>query len=174
MENLDYFNNTTKIEKSHKIEEEQNHINKHANMVRNYIFSKRINNNFPPEQKKQNNKKIISGSFNSNLILKNMEQINIILNKLYNLSSFNKNKNEISSLKNTLLQYLKEIRKELSQENISLNDAKNIFNENTQRFIESLFNDIFDSYMQIECLWIINNLMFMCFRNFKLLLIVKS
>ena len=161
MENLDYFNNTTKIEKSHKIEEEQNHINKHAYMVRNYIFSKRINNIFPPEQKKQNNKKIISGSFNSNLILKNMEQINIILNKLYNLSSFNKNKNEISSLKNTLLQYLKEIRKELSRENISLNDAKNIFNENTQRFIESLFNDIFDSYMQIECLWIINNLMFL-------------
>ena len=159
MESTEFFNNTKKIEKSHKLELEKAHNTNHANMVRNYNFSKRTMNAFPFEQKNKPNKLIISEPFNSNLILNNIEEITIILNKLNNFSSLKKN--DIISTKNNLLEYLKQIRKELSKENISLIDAKKMINNKTQSFIELLFNDNFDPYIQLESLWIINNFIFL-------------
>ena len=161
MANLNFFsNNLTRIENYHKMEVEQAHIHNHSNMVKNYIFSKRKMKTFPFAQF-QNNQKILPSSFDSNLIINNINEIINIYNKLNNLPQFITNNAEMDTIKNTLLDRLKQIRKELSKENISLNDSKNIFNDKIPNFIELLLNDTYDPYILLESLWIINNLMFL-------------
>jgi hypothetical protein len=99
--------------------------------------------------------------FNANIITKNIDEILVFFNKMENKNSFIQ-KTEIDSMKNSLLKKLKEIRQELSKENISMIEAKNIFNKKTENFIcEILIKDKLDSYMQLESLWIINNIMFL-------------
>ena len=161
MEKLNPFINSTQIENSRKMELEKAHNINHSNMIKNVILSKRINSVFPFNQKFQNDKKNNSDTFNSNLILSNIDEILALLNKLQNISSFN-NKIEIDSIKKSLMEKLKQIRKELSKENISIEEAKNILNDKTQNFIIGLLlKDTFDPYIQLESLWIINNLMFL-------------
>ena len=163
MENADFFNNSIKLENSHKMDIEQAHNFNHANIIKNYIFSKRAMNAFPFNQKSQNGIKTID-QFNSNLILKKMDEIILISDKIHNCSPQSITKNGVNSIKNIIYESLKQIRKELSKENISLIEAKNIFCNKTHKFIELFLNgafDPYDPYVQIECLWIINNLMFL-------------
>lgn len=161
MEKLNPFNNSTQIEKSYKMELEKAHNIKHSNMIKDVILSKRINSVFPFNQKFQNDKKINTDTFNSNLILNNINEILALLNKLQNISLFN-NKTEIDSINKSLMEKLKQIRKELIKENISMVEAKNIIKDKTQNFIIGLLSkDTFDPYIQLESLWIINNLMFL-------------
>ena len=161
-----FINNPSKVEYEHKMEIEQAHNINHSNMIRNYIFSKRMN--IFPFRQFSNIQKTLPNEFDSNLIIKNINEIILIFNKLHNLSQFITNNAEIVTIKNTILEYLKQIRKELSKENISLIDAKNIFNANIPNFIELLINDTYDPYIQIESLWIINNLIFIVakYKNF--------
>ena len=161
MESADFYDYSVKIENFHKMEVEQAHNINHSNMIKNYIFARRNISTLPFNQKFQDKKKFFESFFNSNLILKNIDEIIAIFNKLYNSSSLNNNKKEIDIIKNTLIEYLKQIRKELSKENISLIEAKSLFNDKMQKFIELLLKDEYDPYIQLESLWIINNLMFL-------------
>ena len=161
MESADFYDYSVKIENFHKMEVEQAHNINHSNMIKNYIFARRNISTLPFNQKFQDKKKFFESFFNSNLVLKNIDEIIAIFNKLYNSSSLNNNKKEIDIIKNTLIEYLKQIRKELSKENISLIEAKSLFNEKMQKFIELLLKDEYDPYIQLESLWIINNLMFL-------------
>ncbi len=156
-----YFINSNDVENSRKMDIEIAHNTNHSKMVQNYIFAKRINSNFPFNQKIQNSNNIMPDKFNSNMVVKNIEEILIIFYKIENITPFNQKK-ETYVIKNTLLEKLKEIRKELSKENISMEETKSIFNDNSQNFICGLLcKDLFDSYMQVESLWIINNFMFL-------------
>ena len=142
------------------MEIEQAHNLNHSNMVKNYLYSRRAINIFPFNHKFQNGKSILVEPFNTALILKNIDEITIVLTK-FNNYSFKINKTEIEKIKNNLFECLKQIRKELSKENISLTDAKSIFNDKINNFIELLLKDNYDPYIQLESLWIINNLMFL-------------
>ena len=119
MENADFFNNSIKLENSHKMDIEQAHNFNHANIIKNYIFSKRAMNAVPFNQKSQNGIKTID-QFNSNLILKKMDEIILISDKIHNCSPQSITKNGVNSIKNIIYESLKQIRKELSKENISL------------------------------------------------------
>ena len=163
-----FINNPSRFEYEHKMEIEQAHNINHSNMIRNYIFSKRMN--MFPFGKFSSIQKVLPKEFDSNLIIKNINEIILIFNKLHNISQFITNNAEIITIKNSILEHLKLIRKELSKENISLIDAKNLFNDNIPNFIELLINDTYDPYIQIESLWIINNLIFIVakYNNFIL------
>ena len=160
MESANIFGNSTKFENSYKMDIEQAHNLNHSNMVKNYLYSHRTMNTFPFGQKFQNGKQILVEPFNTTLILKNIDEITIILTKFNNFL-FNVNKTEIDKMRNNLFEYLKQIRKELSKDNISLIDARSIFNGKINNFIELLLKDTYDPYIQLESLWIINNLMFL-------------
>ena len=160
MESANIFCNSTKFENSYKMEIEQAHNLNHSNMVKNYLYSHRTMNSFPFRQKFQNGKQILVEPFNTTLILKNIDEITIILTK-FNNYLFNVNKTEIDKMRINLFEYLKQIRKELSKDNISLADARSIFNGKINNFIELLLKDTYDPYIQLESLWIINNLMFL-------------
>ena len=163
MEKIKYFTNSFNSfdnENLRKMEIEKARSINHSNIVHNYIFSKRVKSN-PFNQKIQNYNHNIIDKFNANIITKNIDEILVFFGRMENKNSFI-HKTEIDSIKNSLLQKLKEIRKELSKENISMLDAKNIFNKKTENFIsELLIKEKSDSYIQLESLWIINNIIFL-------------
>ena len=152
--------------KSMKMELEKNHILRHSKNIRNFIFSRRnIESSF-----NNNNKNIIGNNnleevLNTNLINNNISQVIYLFERIHQNKTISLNKNQINEIKSLLLNLLIQIRKELSKENISLIQAKNIFDSpNTKIFSELLINpmnDTCDPFIQLESLWIINNLMFL-------------
>ena len=152
--------------KSMKMELEKNHILRHSKNIRNFIFSRRnIDSSF-----NNNNKNIIGNNnleevLNTNLINNNISQVIYLFERIHQNKTISLNKNQINEIKSLLLNLLIQIRKELSKENISLIQAKNIFDSpNTKIFSELLINpmnDTCDPFIQLESLWIINNLMFL-------------
>ena len=160
MESANIFGNSIKLENSYKMEIEQAHNLNHSNIVKNYLYSHRTMNIFPFCQKFQNGKQILVEPFNTTLIIKNIDEITIILTK-FNNYLFNINKPEIDKMKDNLFEYVVQIRKELSKENISLIDTKSILNDKINNFILLLLKETYDPYIQLESLWIINNLMFL-------------
>ena len=163
------------IENLHKMEIEQAHNMNHSNMIRNYLFSKRVNNiNFPFSNNKNKTLLFTNNTFEPNVVTKNIEEIFTLFQTSQNISNINKS--QIDAIKSLLLEHLQKIRKELSKESISLSDAKNIFNNKTQSFIQLLFSDFYDPYIQLESLWIINNLMYLIakYNNNNFFIDVKS
>ena len=152
--------------KSMKMELEKNHILRHSKNIRNFIFSRRnIDSSF-----NNNNKNIIGNNnleevLNTNLINNNISQVIYLIERIHQNKTISLNKIQINEIKSLLLNLLIQIRKELSKENISLIQAKNIFDSpNTKIFSELLINpmnDTCDPFIQLESLWIINNLMFL-------------
>jgi len=152
--------------KSMKMELEKNHILRHSKNIRNFIFSRRnIDSSF-----NNNNKNIIGNNnleevLNTYLINNNISQVIYLFERIHQNKTISLNKNQINEIKSLLLNLLIQIRKELSKENISLIQAKNIFDSpNTKIFSELLINpmnDTCDPFIQLESLWIINNLMFL-------------
>ena len=152
--------------KSMKMELEKNHILRHSKNIRNFIFSRRnIDSSF-----NNNNKNIIGNNnleevLNTNLINNNISQVIYLFERIHQNKTISLNKIQINEIKSLLLNLLIQIRKELSKENISLIQAKNIFDSpNTKIFSELLINpmnDTCDPFIQLESLWIINNLMFL-------------
>ena len=144
MESSKNFKKSYPTENSRKTEIEHLHNINHSKMVNNFIFSKRTMNTLPISIKITTSRKSASESLNTNLFFINIDEISILFNKLHqnNLFILNKiNKSEINSIKNTLLEYLKQIRKELSKQNISLIEVKTIFENNkTQNFIDLIIN----------------------------------
>ena len=107
----------------------------------------------------------IQNEFNPNLINNNISQVMLLFEKIHQNNIMTLNKNQVNEIKTVLLNYLIEIRKELSKENISMIQAKNIFDSNNTKIFSELLinpiNDTFDPFIQLESIWIINNLMFL-------------
>ena len=122
-------------------------------------------NNLNPNNNKNNSLPSNIYGLNSDII-KNMDEVMILLNNISSKKPIKNFKIEVDDLeptKNKLLENLKKIRKELSKENIPVTNVKNILNNNVQNFIEALielFKNKGDNNLQLESLWIINNLIF--------------
>ena len=147
-----------------KMELDMNHSLNHSKNVRSFIFSRRNieKNNFNNNMQEGN--KIFDNEFNNDLINSNINEIIILFERIHQNNSLSLNKNQINEIKSVLLNYLVGIRKELTNEKISIIQAKSIFNNNTKIFVEALLNPIYDTcdpYIQLESLWIINNLLFL-------------
>jgi hypothetical protein len=97
-----------------------------------------------------------------------------LFEKIHQDNSISLTKNQINEIKKVLLDYLTKIRKELSKDNISIIQAKNIFNtDKTKIFCELLINpinDTYDPFIYLESIWIINNLMFLVAKFKELIL----
>jgi len=168
MESSNNFKKSFQTEDSRKTDIEHLHNINHSKMVNNFIYSKRTMNTHPISIKITTNRKSASESLNSNLFFNNLDEISILFNKLHQNNFFilnTINKAEINSSKNSLFEYLKQIRKELSKENISLVEVKTIFeNEKTHNFIDLIINQLLssnDPYIELELLWILNNLIYL-------------
>jgi len=147
---------------SMKIEFEKSHNLKHSKNIRNFILSRR---NISSSINNDNKNNIINNNLNTDLINNNISQVIYLFERIHQNNSLSLNKTQINEIKSLLLNYLIQIRKELSKENISIIEAKNIFNSNnTKIFCELLINpinDTCDPFIQLESIWIINNILFL-------------
>ena len=158
-----------------KIDSERKHNLKHSTKIQNFIFSKRnINSSFFNKNINNIENDINEYSLNSDLINNNISQVIYLFEKIHQDNSISLTKNQINEIKKVLLDYLTKIRKELSKDNISIIQAKNIFNtDNTKIFCELLINpmnDTYDPFIYLESIWIINNLMFLVAKFKELIL----
>lgn len=168
MESSNNFKKSYLTENSRITEIEKLHNINHSKMVNNFIYSKRTMNTIPISIKITTNKKSSPETLNSNIFFNNIDQISILFNKLHqnNFFALNRiNTTEINSNKSSLFEHLKQIRKDLSRENISLIEVKAIFENNkTQNFIDLIINQLLssnDPYIELELLWILNNLIYL-------------
>ena len=158
-----------------KIDSERKHNLKHSTKIQNFIFSKRnINSSFFNKNINNIENDKNEYAFNSDLINNNISQVIYLFEKIHQDNSISLTKNQINEIKKVLLDYLTKIRKELSKDNISIIQAKNIFNtDNTKIFCELLINpmnDTYDPFIYLESIWIINNLMFLVAKFKELIL----
>ena len=149
-----------------KIDFEKNHNLKHSKKIQNFIFSKRnINSSFFNKNILIVENNQIEDIFNTDLINNNISQVIGLFEKIHQDNSISLNKIQINEIKNVLLNYLTQIRKELSKENISIIQAKNIFDNGKVKIFSELLinpiNDTSDPFIYLESIWIINNLMFL-------------
>ena len=175
MEGANNYTNSSGFEKEYKMEIETSIDSNHSDMVKKYIlgrrtmFSNPVKNDIFSKKNINNNHNV---SFTIDIDDPNVdviEKMNEVLTQLNNLSSrqyiykFNLNKDDTGKAEKELLENLKKIRKELSKENIPVTKILNILGNNVQKFIEELiksFKYINDENIQLEILWIINNLIF--------------
>ena len=150
---------------SMKMELEKSHNLKHSKNIRNFILSRRNIGSSIINDNKNNN---INNNLNTDLINNNISQVIYLFERIHQNNSISLNKTQINEIKSLLLNYLIQIRKELSKETISIIEAKNIFNSNnTKIFCELLINpinDTCDPFIQLESIWIINNILFLVAR----------
>ena len=149
-----------------KIDYEKNHNLKHSKKIQNFIFSKRnINSSFFNKNILTVENNQIEDIFNADLINNNISQVIGLFEKIHQDNSISLNKIQINEIKNVLLNYLTQIRKELSKENISIIQAKNIFDNGKIKIFSELLinpiNDTSDPFIYLESIWIINNFMFL-------------
>ena len=170
MEGANNYTNLDNFEKDHKMEIENTLESNHSNIIKNNIFTQRTMGSYPANKSEIINRKQLSLTTvlnNSKIdIIKYMNEVMSLINDLSSKKNFNifniKNYN-FEEIKTILLKNLKIIRKELSRENLPISTIKKILDTNIQNFIEALIesfkNDI-DDNIQLESLWIINNLLF--------------
>ena len=176
MESGQNFTNVSDFENENKMEIETSLDSNHSDMVKKYIFSKRTlgqfqskNNSFPNNKKKYS---LPSSEYDSNFDeIKNMNEIMALLDNISSkkyINIFKKGIDDSEQTKSILLANLKKIRKELSKENIPVTKIKKILNHNVQNLIEALIESFkFNSNdnLQLESLWIINNLIFFILKH---------
>ena len=171
MESGQNFTNISDFERENKMEIESSHDSNHSDMVKKYIFSRRTLDQFNSKNNSilNNNKKnsLPSSMYSPNSdVIKNMNEIMELLNNISSKKSINIFQIRIDDSEQTktiLLENLKKIRKELSKENIPVTKIKNILNNNVQNLIEALIESFkynSNDNLQLESLWIINNLIF--------------
>ena len=170
MESAHNYSITHFFEKDHKMDIETSLETNHQNIIKNYCFSKRGMGSLPGKKSAYLTRKKLSLPpvlNNSNIdIIKTMNDIMSLINDLSSKKSLNifniKNIN-FEDVENILLENLKKLRKELSKENIPITKLKNVLNNKIQIFIEALIELLKnnnDENIQLESLWIINNLIF--------------
>ena len=167
MESAHLFNNRFEDNmNTTKMELERNNIPKHSKNIQNIMFTRRnINSSYFNKNKNNFENNIIQNEFNLDLINNNISQVLYLFEKIHQNNMMALNKNQINEIKSVLLNYLTQIRKELSKENIKMIQAKNIFDSNNTKIFSELLinpiNDTYDPFIQLESIWIINNLMFL-------------
>ena len=169
MEGANYFNKSDDFEKEYKMEIENSKELDRSNMVKNYIQSRRtMNSHLDCKNEKKIKRLSYSPSLNIDLnfdIVKTIGEVMNIIKELcpknqYTLQPIPIGRSQTENMKNKLLKNLKKIRIFLNKESIP---EKDILQNNVQSFIESLigsFNQNSDYFIQLESLWIINNLIY--------------
>ena len=161
------------FEKEHKMEIENIHDTNHSNAIKRIMFERRTMDSNPANKTSVINKaKRHSFPMDASIqnldvnVVKIMGDINSLLDntppkKRINWPGLNSIDTERSKI--LLLKNLKSIRVELSKENLAVTKVKNILNNNVLKFIESLITSLNiynDEYIQLEALWVINNLLY--------------
>jgi hypothetical protein len=138
-------------------------------MVKNYIQSRRtMNSNLVSKNENKIKRLSYSPSKKPELNFDVVKTIGEVMNTIkelcpknqYTFQSFPLGRIESENMKNKLLKNLKKIRIFLNKESIP---EKDILQNNIQDFIESLigsFKQNSDHFIQLESLWIINNLIY--------------
>lgn len=169
MEGANYFNKSDDFEKEYKMEIENSKELDRSNMVKNYIQSRRtMDSHLDCKNEKKIKRLSYSPSLNIDLnfdIVKTIGEVMNIIKELcpknqYTLQPIPIGRSQTENMKNKLLKNLKKIRIFLNKESIP---EKDILQNNVQSFIESLigsFNQNSDYFIQLESLWIINNLIY--------------
>lgn len=169
MEGANYFNKSDDFEKEYKMEIENSKELDRSNMVKNYIQSRRtMNSHLDCKNEKKIKRLSYSPSLNIDLNFDIVKTIGEVMNIIKELSPKNQytlqpipiGRSQAENIKNKLLKNLKKIRIFLNKESIP---EKDILQNNVQSFIESLigsFNQNSDYFIQLESLWIINNLIY--------------
>ena len=169
MEGANFFNKSDDFEKEYKMEIENSRELDRSNMVKNYIQSRRTMNSHLDCKNENKIKKLsYSPSLNIELNFDVVETIGEVMNAIkelcpksqFTLQPIPIGRSQAENMKNKLLKNLKKIRIFLNKESIP---EKDILQNNVQSFIESLigsFNQNSDYFIQLESLWIINNLIY--------------
>ena len=146
----------------------------HSSMVKKYISNRRTIFESKTENKSNGIRyKYKRYSLPSNInidneidIIKIMDKIKTSLDELKSDLKFSQNKkwNISDELKENLIL----IRKELSKENIPINKIKNILAHNIKDFVDiliELIDNIKDDSLELEILWILNNIIYFASKN---------
>jgi hypothetical protein len=169
MEGANFFNKSDDFEKEYKMEIENSRELDRSNMVKNYIQSRRTMNSHLDCKNENKIKKLsFSPSLNIELNFDVVETIGEVMNTIkelcpksqFTLQPIPIGRSQAENMKNKLLKNLKKIRIFLNKESIP---EKDILQNNVQSFIESLigsFKQNSDYFIQLESLWIINNLIY--------------
>ena len=146
----------------------------HSSMVKKYISNRRTIFESKTENKSNGIRyKYKRYSLPSNInidneidIIKIMDKIKTSLDELKSDLKFSQNKKWIIS--DELKENLILIRKELSKENIPINKIKNILAHNIKDFVDiliELIDNIKDDSLELEILWILNNIIYFASKN---------
>ena len=169
MEGANFFNKSDDFEKEYKMAIENSRELDRSNMVKNYIQSRRTMNSHLDCKNENKIKKLsYSPSLNIELNFDVVETIGEVMNTIkelcpksqFTLQPIPIGRSQAENMKNKLLKNLKKIRIFLNKESIP---EKDILQNNVQSFIESLigsFKQNSDYFIQLESLWIINNLIY--------------
>ena len=162
MEGANYFK-MPDIKREHRMEIEESHDTNHSILVNQYIQSRRTLNSNPLNQIIRENRYSLPTNFNDKPkdIIKTMNEIISLIYKINDFFTI-KIEDRKENIK-LLLNKLKGMRRELSKENIPVSKMINLLNNGVQNFIEALtelLSNNLDENLQLEALWIINNLIF--------------
>jgi hypothetical protein len=145
------------------MEIEESHDTNHSIIVNQYIQSRRTLNSNPLNQIIRENRYSLPTNFNDKPkdVIKTMNEIISLIYKINDFFTI-KIEDRKENIK-LLLNKLKGMRRELSKENIPVSKMINLLNNGVQNFIEALtelLSNNLDENLQLEALWIINNLIF--------------
>ena len=151
-----------------KKDKEDQHELSHSNKIKNYISSRRTTNDSLLKQEGSNIRyRYKRHSLPSDINILNIDIIKIIdkikedIEEIKSDLKFKSNKKW--NLNDELKENLISVRKEISRENLPLNKIKNILEHDIQLFIElliELLENISDDNLELEILWILNNLIY--------------
>lgn len=153
-----------------KKEKELSQNKNHSNRIKMYITARRTTNDNSLIKNQGSNIRyrykrysLPSDIEDLNIdIIKIIDNIKASIEELKTNLKFSLNKEWIINA--DLKENLKTIRKELSKENIPINKIKNILEHDIQTFIEilmELMDNIFDDNLELEILWILNNIIYL-------------
>ena len=151
-----------------KKDKEDQHELTHSNKIKNYISSRRTTNDSLLKQEGSNIRyRYKRHSLPSDINILNIDIIKIIdkikedFEEIKSDLKFKSNKKW--NINDELKENLISVRKEISRDNLPLNKIKNILEHDIQLFIElliELLENISDDNLELEILWILNNLIY--------------
>ena len=151
-----------------KKDKEDQHELTHSNRIKNYISSRRTTNDSLLKQEGSNIRyRYKRHSLPSDINILNIDIIKIIdkikgdIEEIKSDLKFKSNKKW--NINDELKENLISVRKEISRDNLPLNKIKNILEHDIQIFIElliELLENISDDNLELEILWILNNLIY--------------
>ena len=149
-----------------KKDKEDQHELTHSNKIKNYISSRRTTNDSLLKQEGSNIRyRYKRHSLPSDINILNIDIIKIIdkikedIEEIKSDLKFKSNKKW--NLNDELKENLISVRKEISRENLPLNKIKNILEHDIQiELLIELLENISDDNLELEILWILNNLIY--------------